>query len=300
MRINEKVSCACRIVVGIAFIVSAVLKFISIESFELYIYGFDWLNMALSSCAARFILAAEMLIGLSLVSGIKARWAVRAALLALLFFSLFLLYLIITGNEGNCHCFGDQFELKPLPSLGKNLVMMLLLVCAWRAKEWFGDKMKCILPVMVLWAVVFALVLKAPYGFGRTKVVKFSPEKYAALVENHSDLSQSGKQVVALFSTHCKHCKMAMRKLDISLRQCAFPKDRIQWFVLGDEASLADFLEETGVESRRYEILDARTLLGVTEGLIPLILLVEDGAVRDKMSNATFSEGVIRDFCGVK
>lgn len=299
MRINEKISCACRIVIGIAFIVSAVLKFISLESFELYIYGFDWLNMALSSYAARAILAAEMLIGLSLVSGVKARWAVRAALFVLFFFSLFLLYLIVTGNDGNCHCFGEHFELKPLPSLGKNLVMMLLLGGAWRAKEWFGKIMKYILPVMVLWAVVFAFVLKAPYGFGRTKVAKFSPEKYAALVEEHTDLNQSGKQVVALFSTHCKHCKMAMRKLEISLRRSAFPKDRIQWFVLGNEASLSEFLDETGVEPRRYEILDARTLLGVTDGAIPLILLVEDGVVKERMSNATFDEGAIRDFCGV-
>lgn len=90
-----------------------------------------------------------------------------------------------------------------------------------------------------------------------------------------------------------------MRKLEISLRRSAFPKDRIQWFVLGNEASLSEFLDETGVEPRRYEILDARTLLGVTDGAIPLILLVEDGVVKERMSNATFDEGAIRDFCGV-
>ncbi len=286
--------------VGAAFVASAILKFISLDAFELYIYGFDWFGMGVSSYLARLILTMEILLGLSLISGVKARLAVRGAMAALVGFSLFLLYLIATGNDGNCHCFGEQFELKPLPSLLKNLVLMALLGVAWHAKDWFRKAEKYILPLFVVGALLFSLVLKAPYGYGKDKPVKFSPDKYAELVERHSDLRQPGKQVVAFFSTHCKHCKSAMRKLEIALRRQHFPQDRIQWFVIGQEDSFQAFLDETGVTPCRHELMEGRQVLPITDGSVPLILLVEDGVVVNKLSNATFNEGAIREFSGVK
>lgn len=300
MRINDKVQYVSRIIVGAAFVASAILKFLSLEAFELYIYGFDWFGMALSCYAARMILAAEMFMGLSLLSGVKAKFSVRAAMATLVVFSLFLLYLIITGNEGNCHCFGEQFELKPLPSLGKNVVLMALLFLAWRSGDWLKRVEKYLLPVLVIASLVFALFLKLPYGLGKEREVRFIPEKYAEMVESHPVLQRKGKQVVAFFSTSCKHCKSAMRKLEIALRHHDFPKERIQWFVLGSADSYHQFLEETGVEECPNELMNFKDIFAVTDGSFPLILLVKDGEVVGKLSNATFKEELIDEFCEAK
>lgn len=297
MLINEKVKYACRILVGAAFVASAILKFISLDAFELYIYGFDWFGMGVSSYLARLILTMEMLMGLSLISGVKAKMAVQGAMAALLVFSLFLIYLIATGNDGNCHCFGEQFELKPLPSLGKNVVMMAMLAIAWNAKDWFSKICKYILPLFVAGSLIFSLVLKAPYGYGADKPVRFSPDKFAELVESHPDLKKPGKQVVAFFSTHCKHCKSAMRKLEIALRRNHFSQEKVQWFVIGQEQSFQEFLAETGVSPCRYELMAGNRVLNITDGSVPLILLLKDGEVVGKLSNATFNEGTIHEFC---
>ncbi|MCQ2225773.1 MAG: hypothetical protein MJZ14_08655 [Paludibacteraceae bacterium] len=297
MHIHNHVKYACRIVVGAAFVASAILKLLSLEAFELYVYGFEWFGLAISSHIARLILAMEMFTGLSLVLGVKTKWANGVAFSMLSLFSLFLLYLIFIGSDGNCHCFGEQFELNPLPSLGKNILMIAMLAVAWPAKDWLPKFSKYILPALFLWSVVFGFVLKLPYGFGTEKVVKFAPAKYEAFVGEHPALNRPGKQVVAFFSTYCKHCKAAMKRLQVALHRNDFPSDQVSWFVMGTDVSYQKFMEETSLEERSHELLPGKILFGVTDGSVPLILLVEDGEVKGKLSNATFKEELINDFC---
>lgn len=287
-------------VVGVFLLISAVLKLLSLEPFELYVYSFDWFSMAVSCYVSRLILTCEFLLGMMLISGVKMRWAVIGAFALLFFFSAFLFYLILTGNDGNCHCLGSHFELKPLPSLGKNVVMMGLLSLAWKSSDWLKKYTKVLLPVYLLLSLILSWVLLAPYGFGPEKQVKFSAEKYEELVEIHPDLKSEGKQVVALFSIHCKNCKSAMRKLEVALRRHHFPHDQVRWFVIGQKEYFDDFVKETEVTLCRYEFIHPKLLLGVTEGATPLILLIENGEVRGRLSNGNFKEELIDDFCQSK
>lgn len=291
---------SCRIIVGVVFILSAILKFISVDSFELYVYGFDWFNLAVSSYLARLLLFAEMLVGLCLVSGVYAKLAVRGAAVMLSAFSIFLIYLIISGNNGNCHCFGETFDLNPWQSLLKNLLLGILLYFAWNGDDWFTNLKNYILPSLIVASVVFAFVLKAPYGFGKEKEIPFDQEKFELFSKQHPAVKGEGKRVVAFFSTYCKHCKSAMRKLDIVLRQHPFPKDRVQWYVWGNEPSLRKFLSETEIEVMPYEVVKGPLMLGVSGGSVPLILLLEDGEVKGKLSNSRFDEKLIVEFVNDK
>ena len=60
-----------RIGIGLFFIVSAVLKLLSLDQFELYIYSFNILNFTWSALAARAIIACEILVGILLIIKVK-------------------------------------------------------------------------------------------------------------------------------------------------------------------------------------------------------------------------------------
>ncbi len=292
---KTKILFLCRSVAGVMFIVSAVLKFISVDSFELFIYGLDWFSLAVSSFLACALLFTEMFLGVCLVVGLYGRLVSRLSVALLLLFTVFLVYLAVTGKSDNCHCFGDFVEMDPLESLGKNVLMGLFLFLGWNLEDWRASWRPALLAVVLVGSLVFAFVLKAPYGFGK-KNVGYSSDDFEQLVSQYPELKAGGKQILAFVSTGCKHCKMAARKLDITLRRAQLQDDPVHWFVIGDSVRFQKFLEETEVNPHRYDFLPASFFLKITNGTLPLILLTEDGNVSKVMSNATFNENDIVEF----
>lgn len=292
---KTKILFLCRSMAGVIFIVSAVLKFLSVDSFELFIYGLDWFSLAMSSFLGRALLFAEISLGICLLTGLYGRLASRLSAILLLLFTAFLVYLAVTGQGDNCHCFGEFVEMNPLESLGKNVLLGVFIFLGWNLEDWRADWRPALLAVVLVGALVFAFVLKAPYGFGK-KNVGYSSDDFEQLVSQHPELKVGGKQILAFVSTGCKHCKMAARKLDITLRHARLQDDPVHWFVIGDSVRFRKFLEETEVDPHRYDFLPASFFLKITNGTLPLILLTEDGNVSKVMSNATFNENDIVEF----
>lgn len=116
-----------RVLIGAMFVISAILKLISIDTFEIYVYSFQILSFFLSELAARGLIMLEMLMGALMILKVDYKWIWRLAMLITVGFTLFLIYVAIFRNDDNCHCFGDIIELKPLPSIFKNIVIILLL-----------------------------------------------------------------------------------------------------------------------------------------------------------------------------
>ena len=295
MSSKTKILFLCRSVAGVMFVVSAVLKFLSVDSFELFIYGLDWFSLSVSSFLVRALLFVEMFLGVSLILGLYGRWVSRISALLLVFFTIYLVYLAISGKSDNCHCFGDFIEMKPLESLLKNVLLGLLLWLGWNLKDWEANWRPALLSVVAVGSLVFAFVLKAPYGFGN-KTVTYSSADFDRLATAHPEVRNDGKQILAFVSTGCKHCKMAARKLDIALHRTDSSDIKVRWFVMGDSVGFRRFLEETEVETLEYNFLPARDFLKITDGKLPLIMLLDGGEVRKTMSNATFSEKDIVEF----
>lgn len=282
-------------VLGAVFMVSAFLKFKSVDSFELYIYGFDWFSLAVSCHLARVILFTEMFLGVCLLSGLYARWATRASAGLLILFSLFLLYLVAIGDDGNCHCFGDVFELDPKESLLKNFLLGALLFFAWNREDWNVRWKPIFLAVAIVGSLFFSFVFKAPYGYS-TKKNSFSSSEFSELSDSFPALKAEDKYVLAFISTGCKHCKMAVRKLDLTLRHLDQGKFKEHWFVLGNGSMFDKFVAETKVSPRPHDFLPGRKFLSLTNGTLPLIMLVHNGEVVKVMSNATYNEQDIVEF----
>ena len=125
-----------RVGIGLFFIVSAILKLLSIENFEIYIYSFNLLSFPLSGLAARCVIACELLAGVLLIIKVKYKWAWWLTLLMLVGFSFLLVYVILFRDDSNCHCMGDLVQMRPSLSLVKNLVTIALLLFVRKEEDY--------------------------------------------------------------------------------------------------------------------------------------------------------------------
>ena len=65
--------------VGSVFIIAAILKLISIDEFEIYIYSFDIFSFLLTTFVSRFIIIGEFVLGLFLILKINYKITWRLA-----------------------------------------------------------------------------------------------------------------------------------------------------------------------------------------------------------------------------
>ncbi len=127
-----------KMLLGTMFIVSAVSKFITVDTFEIYVYSFGLLPLTLSFYAARVVIALELLLGTALISNRHHRFTSLMTLLFLLIFIVFLSYAHLVGRTDSCHCFGELISFNPIQSILKNavLVVAMLFVYRFAAREW--------------------------------------------------------------------------------------------------------------------------------------------------------------------
>ena len=117
-----------KVLLGLVFIVSAVLKLIGMDSFEIYIYSYHFFSLNASFIVARLAIILELVLGIGLVSHAlhKLYWWGSMAMLG--GYTLLLIYALTLGRSDSCHCFGDFLQLDPKQSLIKNGILMLLSI----------------------------------------------------------------------------------------------------------------------------------------------------------------------------
>ncbi len=126
-----------KMALGLFFIVSALSKFVGIDSFEVYVYGLNLLPLGLSQIAARLVIVAELLLALMLITGWKHRLTMTLTTLVLLAFTMLLAGLAVSGRMDSCHCMGELMPFNPVQSILKNAVLLMVTLLAW---HWADEK----------------------------------------------------------------------------------------------------------------------------------------------------------------
>ena len=67
MEVKTLIQSVIRIILGCTFLLSATLKLISIENFELYVYSFGFFSFVAVSFLTRILIVCEFLIGIGLI-----------------------------------------------------------------------------------------------------------------------------------------------------------------------------------------------------------------------------------------
>ena len=135
---------ALKMLLGVVFIVSAVLKILDMDQFEIYIYSYHFFSLNFSFLVARAAIIVELVLGIGLVSNCfhKLMWWGSVAML--IGYTLLLIYALRLGRTDNCHCFGDYLQFNPWQSILKNLVLLALFALVPWTMARFGGGCPCL------------------------------------------------------------------------------------------------------------------------------------------------------------
>ncbi len=298
-----------RIIIGAFFIGSAVTKLISIDSFEVFIYSLGLLNLDLSFLAARLVLSFELFTGILLITGIGLRVVIPATIALLTLFTAFIIWLMMFRSNSHCFCFGDIVKISNLWSVVKNIVLiMLLLVIARQPRATKQYRMTrhhaisvrySMLIIIAALVVSLALpVISSPpdtfYYKHYSKNVTYDQLMLQEFLDEHSEL-KDGKRIVCFFGTGCRFCSLAVQKITV-IADKADKADAVSCVFWGKEESVQGFYEVTNSHDFPYHMLSPDIFLRITNGEMPLILLLQDGVTQEKFGYRSINEKQIIEF----
>lgn len=81
----------------------------------------------------------EAILGIALTTGIFRRVTVWATSILLGFFLILTFVLLLVNPTMDCGCFGESTHLSHFDTFAKNIILVLLALCAWAGKKNFGQ-----------------------------------------------------------------------------------------------------------------------------------------------------------------
>ena len=274
-----------RLLLGAFFIGTAVLKLLSIDNFEVYIYSFGLFSYTWTTFFSRLLIFIELFIGISLILKICFKQIWWLIMLMMAGFTLFLVYAAIFRNDSNCHCFGDLIELNPTQSIIKNIITIALLLLI--RKEQSHDYK----PLLRKWLVALTIVISFVISFVLLPMDMIYNKIYSekdnvntvAFYESLSDSTfadlQHGRYLINYALAGCKYCRIGAEKLTLMADRHQIPHDRIKFIIGGSDEAIALFFEITGTSDYEYWKIPAPEFMAITYGKFPLYVFIEDGKV---------------------
>ena len=293
---------ALKVLLGLVFIVSAVLKVVDMDRFEIYVYSYHFFSLNFSFLAARATIILELVLGIGLISNSLHKLYWWGSMAMLLSYTLLLIYALAIGRSDSCHCFGDYLQLNPKQSLLKNGFLMLLFLLIYRMKERETPFRWLILCLAVMASTITVFVVSPPdnytqnYNSDQNLQVELFDE---ALNEAPLDALnlREGKKIICFFSTSCEYCQMAAQKLSLMQQFYGFPPENITFVFMGTEEGVTEFYEKT--ESVAYGYLlydDVVKLLKISNGNFPTIVFMDNGEVVHEYGFRNMREEEIKAF----
>lgn len=292
-----RIKAIIRYFVGLVFIVSALLKVLSIDSFEVYIYSFEVVRYDVALLLARLTIAVEILLGTLLILGIYIKKTVIVSLVLLSLFCVFIGYLLFTNNDEHCHCFGDFIQLSHTATLLKNLVFIALLLFIYNSIESNDKHKKWFLIVSFILSFSLPFIFSFPHSAFNNRYTNNNDYNEVLLKEfiNQEQEFAQGKQILCFFGTDCKFCKLASNKLSNIVADLN-EHDIVKVVSWGTESAVANFYLKANSISFKHTFLAPEKLLKITKGSVPLIILLEDGVIKGKYNYGNLNETTISNF----
>ena len=274
-----------RLLLGVFFIGTAVLKLLSIDNLEVYIYSFGLFSYTWTTFFSRLLIFIELIIGISLIFKIFFKQIWWIAMLMMVGFTLFLVYAALFRNDSNCHCFGSLVELDPRLSIIKNIIVLALLF--FIRKENSYDYR----PILKRWLLALAIVTSFVISFVLLPMDviynRIHSEKEnvntVAFYESLSDSTfvelQHGRYLINYALAGCKFCRLGAEKLVLMVEKHNIPHEKIKFVVGGNDDAISKFIEKTNTSDYEHYKIPAPKMMSITFGRFPLYVFLEDGKI---------------------
>lgn len=244
----------------------------------------------------------EFFIGGLLVSNYKLKtFSLPLAAAVLIFFILYLLIQIgVSGNEGNCGCFGEHIRMTPVQAILKNLIMLLVLTWVYLKFEGWQLKHNALMLSLAAVTCIAAPFVVNPvdYTYSSNNLQEkvnykleldllYEPED-STKVEIPKVELRKGKHVLAFLSLSCPHCRIAAKKFRLIKRNN--PELPIYFVLNGAKEKLPDFLKETKADNIPYSFCLGKTFIQLASAQLPRIYYLENSIVVKKVDYLELSQ----------
>lgn len=275
-----------RLLIGVVFIASAVLKLFSIDQFEIYIYSFDIFNFFITSLLSRLLITFEFLLGVFLICKFFYQKTWWLTMLTMIGFTLFLIYTALFRNDANCHCFGSFIEVDPVGSIFKNIAIIVLLLFVKKQEDWNFKYKKWMIAGFLILGLISTFVFFPPdalYNKIYKPKSKVNPVVFEYIVKDSAKVGLSeiqGKHILAFYISGCKFCKMSMQKVDNIFKRNGIAEEKFVAIIAGGPKQVESFKKETQSEKyNMYAHKSAVQFLNAVYGSFPTIIYMNGDSI---------------------
>jgi thiol-disulfide isomerase/thioredoxin len=199
----NKVFLAFRLLLSFMFLLSAVAKLYPSPHFALTTFEIkQLLPLGFSEFTAahfsRTLIGCELALGIGLLQPhFFKRLVLPLSFLILFVFSAQLVYeIFISGNSGNCGCFGSLLPMTPLQALIKNIIAMGLLWWMYSITDKSKDKLNFFLVLSLVLASILSIYMIGPMRQITTKVSDVNTE----VIEDTDDEDEDGEDDIEIIT----------------------------------------------------------------------------------------------------
>ena len=295
-----------RIVLALLFIASAILKVVSVDEFELFVFKWSHLGWNTTSVVSRLVIAWEGYLGIALLFNIKTRRTALLSVATLVAFTALLVVLMLNGETENCQCFGAYIDLDPQESILKNIVLFLGFgFLLWKGRISNNTSRY---EILLLLSLVVAVSIVSPPDFLLNK--RYSLEgintdfQIASLKrdiiaqEVTVDFNSANNRQILIFMSHsCSVCKRVGKKF-ATIEEMYEGNLPLTLIAMGsDTTKYAKYMIETGLAEHPTYYMNHASFLNYTKQL-PTVFLLEENKVKEAFGYRSFNEKTILDFLG--
>jgi uncharacterized membrane protein YphA (DoxX/SURF4 family) len=175
-------STASRIIIGLVFIFSGIVKAIDPMGFAYKFHDyFQAFNLGflkqLSLPMAILLCTAEFIAGFSVLTGVRRKTGIIVVMILMLIFTPVTFILALTNPVSDCGCFGDAVHLTNWQTFGKNIVLIAFAIVLWIDRK----QVKLIFRPFTEWIITTCtIILFILFSLGNLRylpIVDFLPYK---------------------------------------------------------------------------------------------------------------------------
>jgi hypothetical protein len=282
---------------GLIFLYSGYTKLIPvIETFEFSFVDIGVANWYTAPVIARLLIGLEIFLGILLILHYNLRRFTLpfTAILLVVFIIYLTIQIMVTGNEGNCGCFGEHLKMTPLQAIIKNIVMLAasaavyFMSTGWKIQRYNGLITSLILAASVTLPFILNPVdytyssnnLDEKINYPLELNLLYDPQDTVKVEIPGVDL-RKGKHVVAFLSLSCSHCRIAAKKFRLIKKNN--PSLPVYFILNGDRSKYADFIKDTKADNIPSSYCLGKSFVQLASSRLPRIYYLDDGIVVKKV-----------------
>lgn len=287
--------------IGVLFIISALAKAKAILNFEYFVYGILHFNIDVVNLSVRLLILLELSIGILFITN---EFVKLNTLVSSVFIVSLSIFLALSKNVENCHCFGDMMKMNSTESIFKNVLLLLAIFLnywLYQKYKWQPVKLKKIISLLAL-VVTFTvfMIVEAPnYVLNLVYPSKLDGFKLnnSSLVEKvltNNGMDERKNKIIACVSPHCKYCLLEIKEINEIVKRYQI-QNEFEYLVISDSIefeSFNDTLNPYHIHSRVLTLENADLL---TEGRLPTIIIHKSNNYY-RMTGVDFNENTVKQY----